>query len=89
MKPENRNILILFVCLISLFLMLNLVSAINASSPNYSVGRFGTGLATSNASSENYQATSITEVEVQQEMQKVILLLLMSDFLAILHITEQ
>ena len=62
MKPENRNILILFVCLISLFLMLNLVSAINTSSPNYSVGRFGTGLATTNASSENYQATSITEV---------------------------
>ncbi len=58
---KNKNILILFACLISLFFVLQPVFAINASSSNYSVGRFATGLATSNASSANYQAISLTE----------------------------
>lgn len=62
---RKNNILILFVCFISLlFIIFSLTSvlAINATSSNYSVGRFGTGLAATTASSENYRAISITEV---------------------------
>lgn len=61
---RKRNILFLSVILISLFFIifsLTSVLAINANSSNYSVGRFGTGLAATTASSANYQAISITE----------------------------
>ncbi len=61
---RRKDILFLVAVFISLlFIIFSLTSvfAINATSSNYSVGRFGTGLAATSASSDNYQAISITE----------------------------
>lgn len=61
-KQNNKNdILIIVLCFISMLFIIQLVSGLTANSSNYSVGSFGTGLVSSNASSDNYQAVFLSE----------------------------
>lgn len=60
MKNKNKLIfgLLLGVCIC--LVSLNFVSALIAESDDYSVGRFGTGIAASNFSSDDYSSRSVT-----------------------------
>ncbi|MGY4884900.1 MAG: hypothetical protein ACP5NZ_04955 [Nanobdellota archaeon] len=58
---KKNNLLILIAVFISLFFIINSVFALTASSSSYSVGRFSTGMTTSNISSTNYQGISLLE----------------------------
>ena len=59
---KKINVLIITVCFISMLFIIQSVSGLTANSSNYSVGRFGMGLATSNSSSGNYdEVLSLSE----------------------------
>lgn len=55
--------IITILFLINFFLLIQSTSAINLSSGNYSVGMFGTGIATATPSSANYNSTALTEAK--------------------------
>jgi sporulation protein YlmC with PRC-barrel domain len=58
---KRNNLLIIFVFFISTLFLIPSVIALTASSPNYSVEKFITGLVVANASSDNYVALSLLE----------------------------
>ena len=58
---KKINIQLIIVCFISLLFIFQLVSAITVNSSSYSVGKFSTGLVTSNSSSSNYESLLLSE----------------------------
>ena len=60
-KEEKIQLIIIF--LVSTLFLINSVSALTASSENYSVSMFGTGIATGNPSSENYNSTALSTTQ--------------------------
>jgi hypothetical protein len=60
-KMKKINVLIIITIFFSFLFIIELVSGLTLNSSNYSVGRFGTGMATSNASSNNSEALFLSE----------------------------
>ena len=58
---KKINIQLIIVCFISLLFIFQLVSAITVNSSSYSVGKFSTGLVTSNSSSSSYESLLLSE----------------------------
>ncbi len=58
-----KKILIIFLILFLLNFNFQFISSLTATSSSYSVGKFGNGIASSKANSDNYNATTLSEAK--------------------------
>jgi len=63
MKQLKKNLIYLIIIFLVFTFLINGVSALTANSSSYSVGMFGTGMATATPSSTNYNSIALTEAK--------------------------
>lgn len=60
-KKRKLKLIVILIFLVSALFLIQSASALTANSSNYSVSMFGTGMATGNPSSANYNSTILSE----------------------------